>query len=79
MNTGPAQIILDTDVKSHQLPLLEQRIEVFASAARAAGSEPSVHLHVDPGATQQRVVDVLNVLAQNKIERVTFANQSNDK
>jgi biopolymer transport protein ExbD len=45
---------------------------MYASAARSAGSTPLVQLWADSGATQQRVVDVLNALASKDIQSVTF-------
>ena len=40
VNSGPAQEILDTDTSSRELPLLAQRLELYASGARAADSQP---------------------------------------
>jgi biopolymer transport protein ExbD len=45
---------------------------MYASAARAADSQPLVQLYVEGDAKQQRVVDVLNALAHQEIEKVTF-------
>lgn len=72
INSGPAQEILDTDAGSRQLPQLAQRLEMYASATRAADQQPLVQLYVEGDAKQQRVVDVLNALAKEKIAKVTF-------
>lgn len=72
VNSGPAQEILDTDSSTRELPLLAQRLELYASMARAAESQPLVQVYVEGDAKQQRVVDVLNALAKEKIEKVTF-------
>jgi biopolymer transport protein ExbD len=72
LNSGPAQEILDTDTSSRELPQLSQRLEMYASAARAADSQPLVQIYVEGDAKQQRVVDVLNALAMENIEKVTF-------
>ena len=72
LNPGSAQEILDTDTTSHDLPQPTQRLEMYASAARAADSQPLVQLYVEGDAKQQRVVDVLNALAHQEIEKVTF-------
>jgi biopolymer transport protein ExbD len=72
LNSGAAQEILDTDTSSREVPQLTQRLEMYASAARAADSQPLVQLYVEGDAKQQRVVDVLNALAKEKIEKVTF-------
>ena len=45
---------------------------MYASAARAGDSQPLVQLYVEGDAKQQRVVDVLNALAKEKIAKVTF-------
>lgn len=72
VNSGPAQEILDTDTSSRELPQLSQRLEMYASAARAGDSQPLVQIYVEGDAKQQRVVDVLNALAAEQIEKVTF-------
>jgi biopolymer transport protein ExbD len=46
--------------------------ELLCAAAKASGQEPLVQLHVDPKTSQQRVIDVLNALAGQKIANVTF-------
>ena len=72
INAGPAQEILDTDTSARDLPQLSQRLEMYASAARAGDSQPLVQLYVEGDAKQQRVVDVLNALAKQEIDKVTF-------
>jgi len=72
LNSGAAQEILDTDTSTREVPQLSQRLELYASMARAADSQPLVQLYVEGDAKQQRVVDVLNALAKEKIEKVTF-------
>ncbi len=70
--TGPSQQALDSDPSNRDLPLLLSQLNLYASAARSAGSNPLVQIYVDPGATQQRVIDVLNALASEDIKSVTF-------
>jgi len=72
VGTGPAQEMLDQDAASRNLPLLDQRLSVYSNGASAAGSTPVVQMYVDGEAKQQRVVDVLNLLAKYKIGNVTF-------
>ena len=72
VNTGPAQEILDTDTSSRALPLLSQRLGQYATAAQAVDSQPLVQLYVEGDAEHQRVVDVLDALAANEIDKVTF-------
>jgi biopolymer transport protein ExbD len=70
--TGSGQQQMDTDISVRELPLLRGQLDMYASAARAAGSKPLVQIYADGGATQQRVIDVLNALAGVNINSVTF-------
>lgn len=70
--TGAGQQQLDTDSSAREVPLLDSQLQLYASAAASAGSQPLVQVYVDPGAFQQRVVDVLNALAGAEITSVTF-------
>lgn len=72
VGSGPAQQLLDTDAGERSLPLLSQQLEMYASAALAAASQPLVQVFVEGEANQQRVVDVLNALAGARINKVTF-------
>lgn len=63
---------MDTDTQSRDLPLLASQLDLYHDAARSAGETPLVQIWVDPGAVQQRVVDVLNALASAGIASVTF-------
>lgn len=69
---GAAQQPMDSDVSVRELPLLQGQLDMYASAARAANSKPLVQIYADGGATQQRVIDVLNALAGVNINSVTF-------
>lgn len=69
---GAGQQQLDQDAGSREVPLLDSQLDLYAAAARSAGSTPLVQVFVDPGATQQRVIDVLNSLAGAGISSVTF-------
>ena len=73
INQGVAKEVLDKNF-SRRLPLLEERLELFASAAKASGSEPTVQLELSADAKQQRVVDVLNALERHGIHQITFLN-----
>jgi biopolymer transport protein ExbD len=72
VNTGPAQEVLDTDVGVQGVPMLSQRLKQYAEGARSTKLQPLVQLYVDGDAKHQRVVDVLNALAKNQIDKVTF-------
>ncbi len=69
---GASQQALDTDMSVRELPLLLSQLQLYAAAARSAGNNPLVQVSVDPGTTQQRVIDVLNALAGVGISSVTF-------
>jgi biopolymer transport protein ExbD len=70
--TGDAQQPLDTDATVRELPLLNSQLQLYSAAAKSAGNNPLVQIWVDPGTTQQRVIDVLNALASVGISSVTF-------
>ncbi len=72
VGTGASQQSLDSDMSVNDLPLLNGHLETYAAAARSAGDNPVVQVYVDPGTTQQRVIDVLNALAGVNIQSVTF-------
>ena len=72
INSGPSQETLDSDVNVRQLPLLKERLDQYAAAARAGADQPIVQIWADPEALQQRIVDVLNCLASAEIKSVTF-------
>jgi len=69
---GPSQEVLDSDPDVRNLPMLSQRLDMYASAAQGAGSTPLVQLWADGGAITQRVIDVINALAAKNIQSVTF-------
>jgi biopolymer transport protein ExbD len=69
---GDAQQSLDTDASVRELPLLNSQLQLYSAAAKSAGNNPLVQIWVDPGTTQQRVIDVLNALAAVGISSVTF-------
>lgn len=69
---GAGQQQLDSDASAREVPLLDSELDLYAEAARSAGSNPLVQVYVDPGTTQQRVIDVLNSLAGAGITSVTF-------
>ena len=69
---GTSQQAMDSDVSVREMPLLKGQLDMYSSAARAANSKPLVQVYADGGATQQRVIDVLNALAAAGINSVTF-------
>ena len=73
-NVGAAQELLDREVEGVErtLPMLDERLAIYATAANAGNSKPLVQIYVEAEAEQQRVSDVLNHLAKHKIDTVTF-------
>jgi len=72
INRGPGKEIIDNDVKKRKLPALRERLHLYARISRALGQKPVIKIAVDKNAPQQRVMDVLNALAAEKIKSVTF-------
>lgn len=70
--TGVGERPMDNDVGSREMPLLASQLKLYTDAAISAGEKPLVQIWVDPGVTQQRVIDVLNALAAAEIADVTF-------
>jgi biopolymer transport protein ExbD len=70
--TGISERPMDNDPASRNVPLLASYLELYRAAAIGSGDTPLVQIWVDPGALQQRVIDVLNALAAAKIANVTF-------
>lgn len=70
--TGDGERPVDNDPASRDLPLLASHLELYMGALRGTREKPLVQVWVDPGATQQRVIDVLNALAAAGIADVTF-------
>lgn len=69
---GASQELLDTDTSSRALPLLTQQLTLYVAGASSGDKKPLVQMWVDPGANQQRVIDVLNALVGAGISSVTF-------
>lgn len=63
---------MDSDMSIRSLPVLQRYLEMFASASRAANTQPLVRIEASDEVAQQRVIDVLNALAAEKIHAVTF-------
>lgn len=64
--------VLDSDPDLRELPLLRSHLQMITAASRAAGSLPTVKIDADDGASQQRVIDVLNALNASGIRSVAF-------
>ncbi len=64
--------------KRRNLPLLEQRLQIYKDGATAANTDPLVQVAVRGEAPQQSVIDVLNALVGLQIDKVTFTDFSNN-
>lgn len=78
VNTGEAQEALDANSKNRKLPMLKERLDAYANAARAGAKQPVVQIWADGEAMQQRIVDVINCLASAKVQSVTFTDLMDD-
>ena len=64
--------VMDSDASVRALPLLRQYLEMYVGASKAANTKALVRIEADDDAPHQRVIDVLNALAEAKILAVTF-------
>ena len=60
-----------------ELPMLQQRLEIFKAGAEAGGTEPLIQVAVDGEASQQALIDVMNCLSGLEIRNVAFTDFSN--
>lgn len=67
---GKDKQLLDQDASVRELPLLKAELE--NAKQRAGEKKVLVTMHTDPAVAQQRVIDVLNALAECGISSVTF-------
>lgn len=68
------QEVLDTDVSSSHLAMLEDRLITFLEAYRVYDpvQSPSVQLKVDDSVSGQRFIDVVNCLSGLGIDRISL-------
>ncbi len=64
---------LDTDIKRRDLPLLEDKLKQYKSAADLLSTEPYILIYVNDDAQWQRSMDVLNSLAKVGIRSIGIA------
>ena len=64
--------------KRRNLPLLEQRLQIYKDGAAAANADPLVQVGVGSETPQQSVIDVLNSLVGLGIVKVTFTDFANN-
>ncbi|MEP2775997.1 MAG: biopolymer transporter ExbD [Luteolibacter sp.] len=70
--SGVGEQSLDADAEVREVPLLIGQLNLYTDAAHSAGENPMVLLRVDGDSRQQRIIDVLNALAEVGISSVTF-------
>lgn len=75
VGAASSQMLLDTNISSREVPLLVGVLRLYAAGAWAGNRQPLVQVRVDSGASQQRVIDVLNAFVGEKISDVTFSDQ----
>lgn len=68
------QLMIDSDINNHELPVLVEALNNLKTAAEAVDSKPVVQLWVEPGVPHQRVIDVLNALTKSGIKSVGLTN-----
>lgn len=72
------QLDLAVSGQKRNLPLFQQRLQIYKDGAAAANMDPLVQVAVRGEAPQQSVVDVLNCLVGLEIQKVTFTDFIND-
>lgn len=65
--------ILDANAAERQMPLLKAKLMAIAGEKGLGEKELKIMVRVDPLTSQQRVIDLLNLLAELGISSVTFA------
>ena len=70
--------MLDSDLTNRNLPLLDDKLQLYKSSTDLLGSQPLVTVIADDEVAGQRFVDVLNALAKVKIRNVTIAGITNE-
>lgn len=64
--------LIESDHSIRELPNLSGRLRIYRSASLISGQKPVVKLKIEEETRQQRVTDVLNALAGERIEDITF-------
>lgn len=65
-------LMIDNDMKNHNLPGLVQQLEAKKQEASAVGTKPVVQLWVEGDVPHQRVIDVMNALTEAGITTVAL-------
>lgn len=75
---GSAQITLESDPNQRYLSALYEKLYDLNQTAKSMGTTPIVQLYVANGATNQRIVDVMNVLTKAGIKSVGLIDVKSD-
>lgn len=78
MGTGASRNVMDRDKTDRTLRNLDQRLSTYHHAAEAASSISIVQIYVAPGASYQRMIDVLACVEWNHIGKTYFTDIPND-
>ena len=70
--TGSSRALLDRDAADHSLPKLNQQLELYAAAARAANCSVVLQVHVDTESTYQRLIDLMSRFHAHQITHIMF-------
>lgn len=76
---GIERMPLDAKPEVRELPLLNARLKTYKQGVEAAGQKCFVVIDADGDTKSQRVVDVLNALAGEEIEKVTFVDRDEEE
>jgi len=60
--------VLDTDPATREVPMLLDRLKAYKQSAELTDAEPMVIIAADDAAKGQRFIDVLNALADEKVQ-----------
>lgn len=71
-----SQMVIDASGAGPELPGLKDSLRVYIAAQKIIASEPIVQIYVADGARNQRFIDVLNCVAGERVEKVTFGDFS---
>jgi biopolymer transport protein ExbD len=69
-----SRMITDPATAGRDLPGLKDRLRVYIASQKILSEEPVVQIMVADEVRSQRFIDVLNCVAGEKVEQVTFGN-----
>lgn len=67
--TGESRVQMDNGTQDQQLDKLSENLQLFSSAAKAAGiSSAACQIYIEPKATYQRAIDVISLINKHEIK-----------